>query len=106
MRIGYVYILRCANGAYYTGSTKNLEERMIQHQNGEGANYTRKHLPIELVYYEEFQRIDDAFAREKQIQGWGRKKKDALIKSKWNQLNSLSECKNQTHCKNIGLKID
>jgi len=47
---GYTYILRCANGSYYTGSTNNMETRMSQHQNGEGANFTRKHLPVELVY--------------------------------------------------------
>ncbi len=76
---GFVYILECANGNYYTGSTKNIEMRLAQHQNGEGANYTKKHLPVKLVYFEEFQRIDEAFIREKQIQGWSRKKKKALI---------------------------
>jgi len=74
-----MYILKCSNGAYYTGSTKYLEKRIQQHQNGEGANYTRKHLPVELVYFEEFHRIDKAFYRGKQVQGWSRKKKEALI---------------------------
>ena len=50
---GYMYILKCANGQYYTGSTKNLERRLAQHQAGEGANFTRKHLPVKLVYFEE-----------------------------------------------------
>lgn len=77
----YVYILRCSNESYYTGSTTNLELRLLQHQSGKGANHTKKHLPVTLVYYEEFQRIDEAFYREKQIQGWSRKKKEALIKS-------------------------
>ena len=54
---GYMYILRCSNGNYYTGSTKYLELRIAQHQNGEGANYTRKHGPVELVYFEVFDRI-------------------------------------------------
>ena len=62
---GYMYILLCSNGLYYTGSTKDLDRRLAQHQSGEGANFTRKHLPVELVYYEEFNRIDDAFYREK-----------------------------------------
>ncbi len=75
----YTYILQCADGSYYTGSTKNLERRLAQHQCGEGAKYTRKHLPVKLVYYEEYDRIDTAFYREKQIQGWSRKKKEALI---------------------------
>jgi putative endonuclease len=43
---GYMYILECADGSYYTGSTNNLERRLQQHQNGEGANYTKKHLPV------------------------------------------------------------
>jgi putative endonuclease len=76
---GYMYILECANGSYYTGSTTNLDLRLKQHQSGEGANHTKKHLPVRLVYYEEFQRIDEAFYREKQVQGWSRKKKEALI---------------------------
>lgn len=76
---GYLYILLCADGSYYTGSTKNLEERIFQHQCGEGANHTKKRLPVNLLYFEEFDRIDEAYYREKQIQGWSRKKKEALI---------------------------
>ncbi len=73
---GWMYILECADGSYYTGSTKDIELRLAQHQNGEGANHTSKHLPVKLVYYEEFDRIDEAFYREKQVQGWSRKKKE------------------------------
>lgn len=76
---GYMYILLCSDGSYYTGSTNNLKLRLQQHQNGEGANHTKKRLPVKLVYYEEYQRIDLAFYREKQVQGWSRKKKEALI---------------------------
>jgi putative endonuclease len=97
---GYMYILKCSNGAYYTGSTKNLELRFQQHQNGEGANFTRKHLPVELIYYEEYQRIDEAFYREKQVQGWNRKKKEALINGEYEKLPKLAECKNDSHFKN------
>lgn len=86
-----MYILKCANGAYYTGSTKNLELRLAQHQNGEGANFTKKHLPVALVYFEEFQRIDEAFYREKQVQGWSRKKKEALINGEFDKLPELSK---------------
>jgi putative endonuclease len=95
---GYMYILLCSNGLYYTGSTNDIERRLAEHQNGEGANFTRKHLPVELLYYEEFQCIEDAFDREKQVQGWGRKKKEALINGEQNKLQELSECKNETHC--------
>lgn len=79
MKKGYMYILECSDGSYYTGSTTNLELRLQQHQSGEGANHTKKRLPVTLVYYEEYSRIDEAFYREKQVQGWSRKKKEALI---------------------------
>jgi putative endonuclease len=65
--MAYIYILECNDGSYYTGSTKDLERRLWQHQNGLGANHTAKRLPVELVYCE-------FFDREKQVQGWSRKK--------------------------------
>lgn len=85
-----MYILKCSDGSYYTGSTNNLEKRIIEHQSGLGANYTRKRLPVNLIYYEEYQRIDEAFHREKQIQGWSRKKKEALMNNKNELLSKLS----------------
>ncbi len=91
---GYMYILECCDGSYYTGSTNDLDLRLQQHQNGEGSNHTRKRLPVELVYYEKFDRIDEAFYREKQVQGWSRKKKEALINGCNNDLPLLS--KNRT----------
>ena len=89
----YMYILRCSNGQYYVGSTKELAQRMEQHQQGEGSKFTKKHLPVELVYYEEYQRIDEAFIREHQIKGWNRKKKEALINQQCELLPKLSESK-------------
>ena len=85
-----MYILECADGSYYTGSTNNLELRIKQHQQGLGANHTRKRLPVKLVYSEEYDRIDDAFYREKQVQGWCRKKKEALIRGDWDEISRLS----------------
>ena len=93
---GYIYILECADGSYYTGSTTNLERRLAQHQAGEGANHTKKRLPVKLVYYEEFQRIDEAFYREKQVQGWSRKKKEALINNMPEELHELAKCMNES----------
>jgi len=90
MSSGWMYILQCADGSYYTGSTTNLELRLAQHQAGEGANHTKKRLPVKLVYYEYFDRIQDAFYREKQVQGWSRKKKEALIKGDYELLKRLS----------------
>jgi putative endonuclease len=88
---GYMYILLCSNGQYYTGSTNDIERRLVQHQEGEGSNFTRKHLPVKLVYLEEFDRFDEAFHREKQVQGWSRKKKEALIKIQYDKLPELSK---------------
>ena len=88
---GYTYILESADGTYYTGSTKNNKKIIIEHQNGYGANHTAKRLPVELVYLEEFARIDHAFYREKQIQGWSRKKKEALIEKNFHLLPNLSK---------------
>ena len=73
---------------------------LTQHQNGEGANHTKKRLPVKLIYYEEFQRIDFAFYREKQVQGWCRKKKEALMRGMPEELNKLSECVNESHFSN------
>ncbi len=61
-----------------------------------GQILQKKHLPVELVYAEEFARIEEAFYREKQIQGWSRKKKEALIAGNFNKLHELAECKNET----------
>jgi predicted GIY-YIG superfamily endonuclease len=95
-----MYILKCCDGSYYTGSTNNLELRLEQHHNGEGANHTRKRLPVKLVYYEEWERIDDAYYREKQVQRWTRKKKEALINGFPEELKRFAECMNETHWKN------
>ena len=98
---GWMYILLCADGSYYTGSTNNLELRLEQHQNGEGANHTKKRLPVELIYFEQFDRIDHAFNREKQVQGWTRAKKEALINGFPEELKRLAECMNESHWKNF-----
>jgi len=95
MNSAYTYILSCANGTYYTGSTKDIGRRFLQHEAGEGANYTRKHLPVKLVYVEIHTRIDHAFYREQQIKNWSQKKKEALIQGDLNQLKDFVKAKNQ-----------
>jgi putative endonuclease len=87
----YTYILRCSDSSYYTGSTRNLDQRLWQHQNGQGANHTKIRLPVKLMYVEYYERIDEAFAREKQIQKWSRKKKEALIEGNFKKLRCLSK---------------
>jgi putative endonuclease len=93
----FMYILLCSDNSYYTGSTKDLDKRLRDHQFGLGSNHTRKYGPVELIYFEEFDRIDFAFYREKQIQGWSRSKKEALIENRKNDLKMLAECRNKTH---------
>ncbi len=95
-----MYILECSDGSYYTGSTNNLELRLLQHQNGEGANHTKKHRPVKLIYYEQFDRIDTAFYREKQVQNWSRAKKEALMAGDERLLHELAECTNNTNYRN------
>ena len=87
---GYMYIVVCSNGKYYTGSTDDLQKRLAEHNRGEGANYTRRFRPVKLVYCERFPRIDEAYYREKQVQGWSRKKKEALINGEIPTLPELS----------------
>jgi len=85
-----MYILKCADDSFYTGSTYNLERRLHEHQIGKGANFTQKKLPITLAYSEYFERVEYAFQREQQIKGWSRKKKLALIENRKNDLIKLS----------------
>lgn len=80
MPSGYMYILRCSDGSYYTGSTKNLVKRLTEHQNGEGTDFTKNRLPVDLVYFENFQRIEMALRREKQIQCWSHLEIEALLR--------------------------
>ncbi|OHD58683.1 MAG: hypothetical protein A2014_08135 [Spirochaetes bacterium GWF1_49_6] len=96
MFMPYMYILQCRDETYYTGSTWNLEQRLSEHQAGEGANYTSKRLPVSLVYYKEYTRIEAAFNREKQVQGWSHAKKDSLMEGDENLLHRLAICRNVT----------
>ena len=77
----YVYILKCYDGSYYTGSAVDLERRLVEHQTGFFKGYTSSRLPVELVWSAEFPTEHDAFLCERQIKGWSRAKKEALIRS-------------------------
>jgi len=88
-----MYILKCGDDSYYIGSTKNLDWRIAQHQSGKGSRYTSGRLPVELVYGEEYDRVVDAYAREKQIQNWGRAKREALINGNQETLPPLAKKK-------------
>jgi len=87
----YVYMLECRDGSYYVGSTWDLEQRISEHNLGLGSRYTRRRTPVRLVWFEEYPRVEDAFAREKQIQGWSRARREALIEGRDLDLPDLSK---------------
>jgi putative endonuclease len=87
----YVYILRCTNGAYYVGTTRGmLEKRIGEHNEGLFDGWTAKRRPVELVFQQHFVNITDAIAMERQIKGWRRAKKEALIRGDFSSLPELS----------------
>ncbi|HEX9666320.1 MAG TPA: GIY-YIG nuclease family protein [Thermodesulfobacteriota bacterium] len=86
----WVYILRCADGSYYTGHTDNLEKRLAEHFDSGYGGYTSTRLPISLAFSEEFSTREEALACENQIKGWSRKKKEALIRGDWVEISKLA----------------
>jgi putative endonuclease len=87
----FVYILLCKDNPYYTGITNNLERRIQEHENGiDTSSYTCKRLPVKLVFHELFTDVNQAIAFEKQIKGWERSKKEAIINGDWHLLSELS----------------
>ena len=88
----WTYILECADGSLYVGSTTDLDLRLAQHQAREGSRYTarRDRQPVRLAWSGYFDRIDEAFWFEKQVQGWSRAKRIALIEGRWEDLPALS----------------
>ena len=91
MKIYYVYILLCSDNSFYIGVTNNLELRVAQHEVGlHSSSYTYPRRPVRLVYFESFDNINTAILREKQLKGWSRKKKLALINGDFNALSRLA----------------
>ena len=92
----YVYILRCSDGSFYVGHTDNIDVRISQHKQGVFVNcYTYTRRPVELVYVETFGTRDEAFAAERQIKGWTKRKKMALINKEFELLKYLARRKNR-----------
>ena len=87
----FMYILECSDHSDYTGGTRDIDKRFWEHQQGLGAKYTRTRLPVKFVYGEEYDRIEDAYYREKQVQKWARKKKQALIDNRFEDLPQLAK---------------
>ncbi len=93
MKDYFVYILKCSDESYYTGVTNNLERRIAEHNSGIIKGYTSNKLPVKLVFNNRFSDINDAIRFEKQVKGWSRKKKEALIAGNYNLLVTLSKKK-------------
>jgi putative endonuclease len=88
----YVYMLRCADGSYYVGSAtgEDLGPRVDQHNAGSYPGYTFSRRPVVLVWSEHFDRVTDGIAAERQIKGWSRAKKEALLRSDWVRVSALA----------------
>lgn len=86
----FMYILRCSDGSYYVGHTDDLETRMAQHHSGLGSAHTRRHLPVALVWHQEFETRVEALEMERRVKGWKREKKQALIDGRMDDLKILS----------------
>ena len=92
--IYYVYIVECKDWSYYIGITNDLEKRLLEHNTGQDENsYTYSRRPVELKYFETFYDVNQAISREKQIKGWSRKKKQALIAQIFDNLKELAKSK-------------
>ena len=91
MKPFWVYILRCEDGSYYTGHTDELEQRIAQHATGAIPDcFTFKRRPVTVVYTQEFSTREEALSAEMQIKGWGRKKKEAMIRGDWVEVSKLA----------------
>lgn len=78
----YIYILKCADGSFYTGYTNNLKRRINDHNNSKtGAKYTKTRRPVTLIHFEEFKTISEALKREAEIKNWTRKQKEIFLNS-------------------------
>ncbi len=87
-----VYILLCRDQSYYTGITNDVESRVFNHQTGADTKaYTYRRRPVRLVFQLHFHDVNQAIAFEKQVKGWRREKKEALINGRWDLLPELSK---------------
>ena len=87
----YAYMLLCRDGSYYRGHTEDLEVRLAMHELGETPGYTQTRRPVKLVWCQEFGTRYEALSAERQIKGWSRAKKQALINSDWDRISQLAK---------------
>lgn len=91
----WVYILKCSDSSYYTGHTDNLEKRIYEHETGKIQGYCAQRLPVQLAYSQEFPTRNEALSVERQIKGWRRKKKAAMMRGDWDEVSRLAKNKNK-----------
>jgi putative endonuclease len=89
----FLYILQCSDGSLYIGHSANVALRIIAHSDGNGAQWTASRTPLKLVYIEDHPNQLTAFRREKQIKGWSRAKKAALVRGEADALRKLAKGK-------------
>jgi len=89
----WTYMLQCADGHFYAGHSDNLEARVAAHQSGAFGGYTYSRRPVALVWSETFGTREEALAAERQIKGWSRAKKRALIDGDWDLISELARCR-------------
>ena len=100
MKTYYIYILKCSDGLLYTGLTNNLERRIMEHQGGKNRRaFTYSRRPVKLIFYQDFNDINQAIYFEKKIKKWSAQKKMALANGDYDMLQILAECRNATHYK-------
>ncbi|HYI48032.1 MAG TPA: GIY-YIG nuclease family protein [Allosphingosinicella sp.] len=86
----WTYMLHCADRSFYVGHTDDLDARIGAHQSGLIPGYTSTRLPVTLVWADEFPSRYEALQAERQIKGWGRAKKLALIRGDWELIAALA----------------
>ena len=90
----WAYMLHCRGGVFYTGHTDDLDRRVAEHRSGALPCFTAKYLPVELVWSQDFGTREEALRAERQIKGWSRRKKLALIRGDWAEISRLARSKN------------
>ena len=92
MEGAWLYMLRCSDGSYYVGTSRvSLEEKVAEHNAGHYGGYTARRRPVTLIFSQWFERITDAIAAERQVKGWSRAKKEALVQGNFEALRALSK---------------
>ena len=102
----WAYMLHCNAGRLYVGHTDDLEKRIWQHETGSIPGFTRNYLPVKLVCCQEFSTRDEAKTAEKQIKGWSRAKKLALIRGDWDEISQLAKNKSALRQAQGGRSLD